>query len=117
MLMSKCFQSRYIIHVWGRTTRMFSDEWWLQLLVVKCAELLKELGEPNCPMAAVERGRRVLVSRNQSFEVADHDFTKFSLIPSVSLVVDIPEEVSNSWYTGQVLVGVKEGAYESSSSL
>ena len=76
-----------------------------------------KIGEPNYPVAAVERGRRVLVSRNQSFEVADHDFTKFSLIPSVSLVVDIPEDVSGSWYTGQVVVGLKEGAYEPSSPL
>lgn len=76
-----------------------------------------KVGEPNYPVAAVERGRRVLVSRNQSFQVADHDFTKFSLIPSVSLVVDIPEDVTASWYTGQVLVGLKEGAFEPSSPL
>ena len=74
-----------------------------------------KVGEPNYPVAAAERGKRVLVSRNQTFEVADHDFTKFSLIPSVSFVVDIPEDVSDSWYSGQVLVGLKEGAFESSS--
>ena len=47
-------------------------------------------------------------------EVADHDFTcmKFSLIPSVSFVVDISEDVSGSWYSGQVLIGLKEGAFE-----
>ena len=65
-----------------------------------------KIGEPNYPVAAVERGRRVLVSRNQSFEVADHDFTKFSMVPSVSLVVDIPDDVTSSWYSGQVLVGL-----------
>ena len=26
-------------------------------------------------------------------EVGDHDFTKFSIIPSVSLVVDLPDDV------------------------
>ena len=76
-----------------------------------------KVGEPNYPVAAVERGRRVLVSRNLTFEVADHDFTRFSLIPSVSLVVDIPEDVTDSWYSGQVLVGLKEGAFEPSSPL
>lgn len=49
-----------------------------------------KVGEPHYPVAAAERGKKVLVSRGTSFEVADHDFTKFSLVPSVSLVVDIP---------------------------
>lgn len=30
------------------------------------------VGEPGLPVAAAERGRRVLVSRDSSFEVADH---------------------------------------------
>ena len=30
-----------------------------------------KVGEPNYPVAAVERGKRVLISQNQSFEVAD----------------------------------------------
>ena len=32
-----------------------------------------------------ERGRRVMVKVGSSFDVADHDFTKFSMIPSVVL--------------------------------
>lgn len=74
-----------------------------------------KVGEPGFPVAAAERGRRVLVSRNANFEVADHDFTRFSIIPSVSLFVDIPENIESSWYTGQVKVGLKEGAFEPSS--
>lgn len=57
-----------------------------------------KVGEPSFPVAAAERGRKVLVSLTQSFEVGDHDFTKFSIIPSVLLKVDIPDEVSGSWY-------------------
>lgn len=76
-----------------------------------------KIGEPNHSVAAIERGRKVLVSRNQTFEVADHDFTKFSPVPSVSSVVDIPEDVTACWYGGQVLVGLKEGAFEPSSPL
>lgn len=45
--------------------------------------------EPGLPVAAAERGRRVLVRVGTTFEVGDHDFTKFSIIPSVVLVVDI----------------------------
>ena len=59
-----------------------------------------KVGEPNYPVAAVERRETMLVGRNLILEVADHDSTRFSLIPSVSLVVDIPDEVSGSWYIG-----------------
>lgn len=64
-----------------------------------------KVGEPNYPVAAAERGRRVLVRRNETFEVGDHDFTKFSLVPSVSLSVDVPEDVTGLWYDGDVFIG------------
>jgi len=48
-----------------------------------------KIGEPGVPVAAAERGRQVLVSLTETFEVCDHDFTRFSAIPTVSLVVDI----------------------------
>ena len=75
------------------------------------------VGEPGYPVASVERGRRVIVSRNTDFLVADHDFTRFSIVPSVTLFVDIPDEISESWYTGQVYVTLKEGSMEPSSPL
>ncbi len=59
-----------------------------------------KIGDPGEPLAATERGRRVIIPGNCSFEVSDHDFSKFSLIPSVSLLVDIPSEISGSWYCG-----------------
>ena len=34
-----------------------------------------KMGDPGSPLAAVEQGRRVLVQRNASFEVSDHDFS------------------------------------------
>lgn len=39
-----------------------------------------KVGEPGVPVAAAKKGRRVLVSRDSSFEVADHDFTHFSIV-------------------------------------
>ena len=39
------------------------------------------------------------------------------IIPSVVFVCDIPEEVSGSWYTGEVIVMIKEGAFEPLSPL
>ena len=74
-----------------------------------------KVGEPDNPVAAAERGRQVWVNRSSPFHVADHDFTRFSLIPSVALMNEIPSELSGSWYTGKVHVLYKEGAFEPSS--
>ena len=73
-----------------------------------------KVGEPGFPVTAAEHGRHVLVSRARTFEVGDHDFTRFSLILSVCLLVDIPEREELSWYTGTVVVGLKEAAFEAS---
>ena len=48
-----------------------------------------KVGEPNYPVAAEERGRRVIVAEKRVFEVGDHDFMKFSIIPSVSFLITI----------------------------
>lgn len=58
------------------------------------------VGEPCCPVASVERGRRVLVRSDETFAVSDHDFTKFGIISSVIFRINIPEEISGSWYQG-----------------
>ena len=76
-----------------------------------------KVGEPGFPVAAAERGRRVMVGLDSSFQVGDHDFTRHSIIPSVCFLVDIPEEVESTWYSGQVVVGLKESAFEPSSSV
>ena len=54
---------------------------------------------------------------SDTFEVCDHDLTKFSLIPSVTLVVDIPSTMEGSCYDCQVYVGFKDAIYEPSSCL
>ena len=74
-----------------------------------------KVGEPNFPVASAERGRQVLVVTQTGFLAGDHDFTKFSITPSVVLLTDIPAEISGSWYVGQVYVIFKEGAFEPSS--
>lgn len=62
-----------------------------------------KVGEPGHPVAAVERGRRVVVGADQVFAVSDYDFTKFSIVPSVTMLIDIPESVNEgSFYRGQV---------------
>ena len=59
-----------------------------------------KIGEPGYPVAAAERGRRVPVREDEYFTVGDHDFTKFSLVPSVVFLINVSEEITDSWYTG-----------------
>ena len=75
------------------------------------------VGEPGYPVAAVERGRRVTVKMGTRFEVADHDFTNFSLIPSFVLQHTIPNDITGSWYQGKVFVTLKEVTFEASSPM
>ena len=74
-----------------------------------------KVGEPGFPVAAAERGRQVLVHSSTSFEVGDHDFTKSSITPSVTFLVDIPDDIAGSWYAGQVHVLYKDTIFEPSS--
>ena len=60
-----------------------------------------KVGEPESPVAAVQRGRQVIVPTQARLQASDHDFTKFGIIPSVALLVDIPDEISGSWYHGE----------------
>lgn len=75
-----------------------------------------KIGEPGLPVAAVERGKEVICSMDRKFAVADHDFTKFSFSPSVHFIIDIPENIDWSFYTGVVNVGLKENAFQASSA-
>lgn len=73
-----------------------------------------KVGEPGHPVAAVDRGKRVVVAEDKVFAVSDHDFTK----SSVTMLVDIPESIEEgSFYRGQVYVGVKDLVLEPSSPL
>lgn len=76
-----------------------------------------KVGEPGFPVAAAEHGRKVIVHASTTFEVGDYDFTKFSIVPSITLTVDIPEDIKDSWHRGQVLVGFKDVAFEASSPI
>ena len=74
-----------------------------------------KIGEPGFPVAAADRGKQVIVSRDTTFAVGDHDFTKMGIMPSVSLLVDIPENIEGSFYHGKVFVCCKDAVFEPSS--
>ena len=74
-----------------------------------------KVGKPGLPVVAAERGRQVLTASGVQFQVGDHGFTKFSIIPSVFQKLDIPDDFDGSWYSGNVSVVLKEVALEPSS--
>ena len=76
-----------------------------------------KVGEPGYPVAAVERGKQVLVRLNEKMVVGDHDFTKLTLTPSVNLFVNIPESMEETFYHGRVFVGLKGSVFQSSSPI
>ena len=45
-----------------------------------------------------------MVKAGSNFDVANHDFTKFRVIPSIVLMNNIPPVITESWYRGKVYV-------------
>ncbi|GES92876.1 uncharacterized protein LOC109590753 [Rhizophagus clarus] len=76
-----------------------------------------KVGEFEFPVAAVECGKQVIVAKNETFAVGDHDFTKYSLIPSVMMICDVPNNIKDSFYKGKVKIGLKDAIFQGSSSL
>ena len=54
---------------------------------------------------------------NEKMVVGDHDFTKFTLTPSVNFLIEIPESIEGSFYCGKVHVGLKDSKFEHSSPI
>ncbi|GBC06312.1 hypothetical protein RclHR1_06760007 [Rhizophagus clarus] len=73
--------------------------------------------EPNYPVAAVDQDKSVIVANGMTFAVADHDFTKCGLIPSVIMQAEIPNSINESFYRGNVFVGLKDPIFELSSAM
>jgi len=73
--------------------------------------------EPRFPVAAVERGKKVVVSRDTTFAVADHDYTKTGIISSVTMICNIPESINGDFYAGKVRIGLKDPIFQPFSPL
>jgi len=79
------------------------------------------IGLPGLPLAATSRQggqggtRGSFVAPGVTLGAADHDFHKQgSITPSVTLLGDIPEEASGSWYAGQLFVNLRCAVFEGS---
>ena len=58
-----------------------------------------------------------MVTQDSILAAADHDFTKLSLIPSVTFFISIPNDISELFYSGQVFVSYKNTIFELSSTI
>ena len=80
------------------------------------------------PISAIRTGSRSLVYEPSAVAISssssstagkllagDHDFHRFAVVPSVTLVADIPDSPSESFYGGTVSVCVKNSALQMSS--
>ena len=63
------------------------------------------------------RNKSALTPVDGILNSCDHDFTKLSLTPSASLFVDIPNNISDSFYQGQVYVAYKDTIFQPSSAI
>ncbi len=63
------------------------------------------------------RNRHSMVTQDSILAAADHDFTKLSLIPSVTFFISIPNDISELFYSGQVFVSYKNTIFELSSTI
>jgi len=63
------------------------------------------------------RNKATLASLDTELTSCDHDFTKLSVTPSVSLFCDIPKDITESFYQGQVYVAYKDSVFQPSSAL
>ncbi|RIA82589.1 hypothetical protein C1645_835141 [Glomus cerebriforme] len=63
------------------------------------------------------RNKKTLAPANGEITAADHDFNKLSLTPSVTLFINIPNEISESFYDGKVYVSFKDAVFQPSSAL
>jgi len=79
------------------------------------------IGLPGLPLAATSRQggqggtRGSFVAPGVTLGAADHDFHKQgSITPSVTLLGNIPEEASGSWYAGQLFVDLRDSVYKGS---
>lgn len=76
-----------------------------------------QVGEPQHPVAALDRGRHVIGRGGIPIVSLDHDVTKAKITPSVTLVAEIPTSVSEGFYRGKVYVHVKDSIFSPSSPL
>jgi len=63
------------------------------------------------------RNRQTLVPKDGILAACDHDFTKLSITPSVIFLCNVPKEITESFYDGNVYILYKDTIFEPSSAI
>ena len=71
-------------------------------------------GNSGVPEAATSHMRKAVTTKKLILESSDHNNGSVNLTPSVTLLCDLPEKVTGSFFTGQVYVGIKDSIFEPS---
>jgi len=74
------------------------------------------IGE-DVPVSTGVRNKKTLAPAEGEITAADHDFTKLSLTPSITLFINIPNDISESFYDGKVYACFKDAIFQPSSAL
>ena len=75
------------------------------------------VGEPGTPEAATSHNRKALTRESVVLESSDHNYHLANLTPSVDFIVDIPDDVTKSFFAGNIIVGVKDSIFQPSDPL
>ncbi|CAG8654261.1 5510_t:CDS:2, partial [Scutellospora calospora] len=76
-----------------------------------------KVGEPKYPVAAIERGKQVVVSKKSTLMVRDYDYTKSEIIPSIIMICNILKSVDGDFYMGDIHIGLKNAIFQPSSPI
>ena len=73
------------------------------------------VGEPHVPISTgVRAHNKVLVPVDTRLSCTDHDYHIAGIVPSVTLVTNIPENHDDSFFNGRVFVSCKDKVFETS---
>ena len=78
------------------------------------------VGEPDCPISTGVRGHNrslVVGSSLQQIKALDHDFHLAGVVPSVAFFPNIPKQGRDSFYSGSVVVTLKDKVLQPSHAL
>ena len=75
------------------------------------------VGHPGTPEAATSHMQKAWTAKGVTLESSDHNYHAVNLTPSVNLLCEIPEDLTGSFCTGQIYVGIKDAVFEASDPL
>lgn len=86
-----------------------------RLVMICCDDKAKiPIGEPGFAVSTGVRGKKTVTPTSVTLTAGDHDMTKSSLTPSVTLQNDIPKSCDDSFVRGKVTVTVNDSVFQSS---